>query len=166
MAAEHRSHIPTEAAGGTAVQAVYPECSVARLYAAVIHVPTELGFVITHRDDVTMSLSFRPHGPTTSWPVPGLTAAVRPDPGGARVIVGAGMLSGPRLLMSEWHQAKAVALMFIQRLTDELPRVPEPAAIAPPRRSNAELLTTLADLRGRGLLTEEEFEEEKQRLLS
>jgi hypothetical protein len=168
MSAQRKPHAPTEAGGGTAVQAGYAGCSTARLYAAVIRVPTELGFTIVHRDDATMSVSFRPHGPTTSWPVQGLTAAVRPQEDGARVIVGAGLLSGPRLLMSEWHQAKAVALMFIQHLTDELPRVPEPepAPSAPPQRSNVELLKTLADLRDRGLLTEDEFAEEKRRLLS
>jgi hypothetical protein len=155
---------PREFAGGNALKTVYRGCSTARLYAAALHTVKELGCAITRRDDAAMRVSFRTT-PVRPWPVMELTAAVHPDSEGARVVVGGKHITGYRLGMSDWHQANALALMFLNRLKSDLPGIPEPAPVATARSSTVDQLKSLAQLRADGALTEDEFEAEKRRVL-
>jgi len=67
--------------------------------------------------------------------------------------------------MADWHQENALGLMFLDRLKSTLPAIPEPSPAVPAAPSTVDQLTSLAELRERGVLTDEEFEAEKQRLL-
>jgi hypothetical protein len=164
--AQRSPEVSGEVAGGNALRAVYPGCSSARLYTAAELAATGLGFAITRRDDAATTLSFRTVGPTPRWPRIEMTAAVAPQGSGARVVVGGRHMAGYRPQMADWHQANAIGLMFIDRLTSVLPGVAEPATEAPPAPSVVDQLESLADLRERGALTEEEFAAEKKKLLS
>jgi Short C-terminal domain len=155
---------PREFAGGNALDTVYPDCSAARLYAASLQSATELGCVITSRDEAAMTLSFRTN-PVRPWPGIELTAAIRPDGDGARVVVGGRHVTGYRLGMADWHQANALGLMFLDRVKSDLPGIREPVA-ATAGSSTLDQLKSLAELRDRGALTEDEFEAEKRRLLA
>ncbi|HUA06094.1 MAG TPA: SHOCT domain-containing protein [Solirubrobacteraceae bacterium] len=156
--------IPPELAGGNALKTVYPECSTARLYAAAIHCVTELGCVITSRDDAAMTLAFRTN-PVRPWPGIELAAAIHPEDDGAQIVLGGRHVTGYRLGMADWHQANALGLMFLDRLTSELPGIPEPAAGPSAVPSTVSRLKSLAELRDRGALTEDEFQAQKKRLL-
>jgi hypothetical protein len=155
MAAQGKPGNPRELAGGNSLATVYPGCSAARLYAATVRTVGELGFVLTERDDANGVLSFRPAGPTRSWPIEQMTAAIHQQGEGARIIVGGQRTRGYRLEMANWHQAKALGLMFLDHLAPVLRSTPEPARPTPP--STADQLKTLTELRDRGFLTEEEF---------
>jgi hypothetical protein len=159
--AEHR-----ELAGGNALAAIYSWCSTARLYQAAVRAASELEFVINASDEPTMTLSFRAAGPTPTWPGHEMTAVVHPHAAGAQIVVGSARYSGQVLQMAAWHQAKQLALMFLDRLTAVLPAVPEPAAAVQTPPSRTDRLESLVDLRDRGLLTDDEFETEKNRLLA
>jgi hypothetical protein len=154
-----------ELAGGNSLAAAYSGCSTSRLYQAAIRTASELGFAIDVQDDAAMTVSMRTAGPTATWPGHGMTAAVHPYGDGAQIVVGADRYSGAVFQMASWHQAKQLALMFMHRLTQVLPSVPEPAAPAAPPPSTVDQLKSLADLRERGLLTDDEFETEKKRVL-
>jgi hypothetical protein len=93
-----------------------------------------------------------------------LTAAIHPKGNGAQV-VGGRHITGYRLGMADWHQANALGLMFLDRLKSDLPAIPEPALAVTANPSTVDQLTSLAELRDRGVLTEDEFEAEKKRLL-
>jgi hypothetical protein len=67
--------------------------------------------------------------------------------------------------MADWHQANALGLMFLDRVKSDLPGIREPVA-ATPGSSTLDQLKSLAELRNRGALTEDEFEAEKRRLLA
>jgi Short C-terminal domain len=54
---------------------------------------------------------------------------------------------------------------FLDRLKSDLPEIPEPAAAATGDPSRVDQLTSLGELRDRGVLTEDEFEPEKRRVL-
>jgi hypothetical protein len=162
MAAQGNTGVPRELAGGNSLAAVYPGCSAARLYDATVRTVGELGFVVTERDDANGVLSFRPMGPTASWPIEQMTAAIHQQGDAARIIVGGQRTRGFRLEMANWHQAKSLALMFLERLAPVLNSTPEPAA--PASRSTADRLAALTELRDRGFLTEEEFAVERARL--
>lgn len=108
-----------------------------------------------------MTVSFRIGTPTASWPGQEMTATIHPEGDAAQLVVGGAANASYRLGMIDWHQAKAVGLMFLDRVRSVLPSVPErePGVSVPDR------LESLADLRDRGLLTEEEFDAAKQKLL-
>jgi Short C-terminal domain len=165
VAEEEKPKVPRELAGGNSLAAVYPGCSDARLYAAAVHAATGLGFAITNRDDAATTLSFRTGSATRSWPGQEMTAAIHPQGDAARVVVGGRPTTGYRLQMADWHQAKSVGLMFLKRLTAALPQVPEPARNDSSGPSRASQLRSLADLRDRGFLTEDEFAAAKEKLL-
>ncbi|HUO70919.1 MAG TPA: SHOCT domain-containing protein [Solirubrobacteraceae bacterium] len=95
-----------------------------------------------------------------------MIAVIRPAADGARIVIGAEHLTGYRLDALDWHQANAIGLMLLDRMKSVLPGIPEPATGAPPVRSTADELETLAELRDRGLLTEDEYTAEKNKLLS
>jgi hypothetical protein len=161
---DHPSAMPN-IAGATALNTVYPDCSAARLYTAAVRAVTELGFAITRRDDAGFAVSFRPHGPTQSWPVDEMTAVVHPKEQAAQIVVGGSATGGFRPVMTDWHQAERLGVVFLKRVATVLPRVPEPDANVPAGRSVADQLQSLADLRDRALLTEEEFSAAKKMLL-
>jgi len=156
--------IPPELAGGNALKAVYRECSPARLYAAAVHTVMELGCAITRRDDAAMRITFRTN-PVRPWPGMELTAAIHPEADGAEIVLGGRHATGYRLGMADWHQAQSLGLMFLERLKSNLPRIPEPTAGATGKPSTVDQLKSLAELRERGVLTEDEFEAEKKRVL-
>jgi Short C-terminal domain len=156
--------IPPELAGGNALKTVYRECSTARLYAAAVHTVMELGCAITGRDDAAMRISFRTN-PVRPWPGIELTAAIHPQNDGAQIVIGGRHVTGYRLGMADWHQANALGLMFLDRLKSDLPGIPEPAMSATADPTRLDQLKSLAALRDRGVLTEDEFEAEKKRVL-
>jgi hypothetical protein len=156
--------IPPELAGGNALKTVYRECSTARLYAATVRTVTELGCAITSRDNAAMTISFRTN-PVRPWPGIELTAAIHPQDHGAQIVLGGRHITGYRLGMADWHQANALGLMFLDRLKSDLPGIPEPASGAVANTSTVDQLQSLAELRDRGVLTEDEFESEKKRVL-
>lgn len=158
--------VPQTPAEGIALHVVYPGCSDARLYTAAVTAATELGFVITHRDDARTTFSFHARAPVGSWPTDQMTAVIRPRGDGALVAIGVERLTGYRLRMADWHQANAIGLMLLDRLKSVLPRIAEAAPHPAPPRSTAAELATLDELRDRGLLTADEYAAEKQRLLS
>ena len=166
MAPEHMPEVPREPAGGNALEAVFPDRSPATVYGAVVRTATELGFAVTSRDDATMALSFRAGGPTMSWPGQQMTVAVRPRGDAAQVVVAATSMTGYRLLMADWHQAKALGLLFLDRLTSVLSTTPEAEPGVSSGPSRVDQLKSLADLRDRGLLTDDEFAAAKKQLLS
>jgi putative oligomerization/nucleic acid binding protein len=102
---------------------------------------------------------------TASWPGQQMTAVVHPRGEAAQIVVGGDRIGAYRLQMGVWHQAKAVGLLFIKRVTSVLPGLPEPAPAASPGPTTADLLRSLADLRDRGFLTEDEFAAEKKEML-
>jgi len=164
MAPEDKQPIPPELAGGNALKTVFRECSTARLYAAAVQTVVELGCAITRRDDAAMRITFRTN-PVRPWPGMELTAAIHPQTGGAEIVLGGRHVTGYRLGMADWHQAQSLGLMFLNRLKSSLPGIPEPPAGAPGDRSTVDQLKSLAELRERGVLTEDEFEAEKKRVL-
>ena len=169
MSPDAGRHSPQAPAEGTALHVVYPGCSDQRLYAAAVSAATELGFVVTHRDDPKTTFSFHARAPVGSWPTDEMTAVIRPGggaPPAARIAIGAERLTGYRLRMADWHQANAIGLMLLDRLKSVLPRIPEPAPLAPTARSTADEIAALDELRDRGFLTADEYATEKQRLLS
>lgn len=166
MSSDANRHVPQAPAEGDALHVVYPGCSDVRLYTAAVSAAAELGFVVTRRDDEKTTFSFHPRAPVGSWPTDQMTAVIRRRGDGARIAIGAERLTGYRLRMADWHQANAIGLMLLDRLNSVLPRVPEAAPQAPPRRSTADELATLDELRDRGFLTADEYAGEKQRLLS
>jgi len=165
VAPERKAPVPRELAGGNSLEAVYPDCSAARLFAAAVRAATELGS-ITNRDDVTTTLSFRTGGPTSPWPGQEMTAAIHPQGDAAQVVVGGERLAAYRLQMADWHQAKAIGLAFLDRMTGVLPSVPESDPNASRGSSTADQLRSLADLHARGFLTEDEFATAKKKLIS
>jgi hypothetical protein len=164
MTAQGKPGVPRELAGGNSVATVYPGCSAARLYQATVRTVQELGFVLTERDDAHGVLSFRPVGPTASWPIEQMTAAVHQQGDAARIIVGGQRARAYRLEMANWHQAKALGLFFLDHLAPVLNTTPEPERPSP--QSTADKLKILTGLRDRGFLTEEEFAAESARLKS
>jgi hypothetical protein len=165
MAPEHRTDIPPVFAGGNSVEAVYPACSVAKLQAAAVRAATELGFSITARNDGAGSLFFHVRGFTGSWPGEEMAAVISPHGDGAQIVVGGRRTRAYRLELADWHAAKALSLMFLDRVTAVLPTVAEPRPSAPVTPAIPDQLKALADLRDRGLLTEDEFSSAKQKLL-
>lgn len=158
------SPIPPELAGGNALKTVYRGCSTSRLYAAAVQTVAELSCAIIGRDDAAMRITFRTN-PVRPWPGIELTAAIHPQADGAQIVLGGRHITGYRLGMADWHQANALGLMFLDRLKAELPGIPEPAAPATAEPSALDQLKSLAELRDRGVLTEDEFEAEKKRVL-
>jgi Short C-terminal domain len=165
VARERKPEAPQEHAGGNSLVADYPNRPPATVYSAAFRAATELGFAITRRNDAALALTFRTAGPTTSWPVVEMTAAVHSHADAARVVV-AGKNTGYRLLMADWHQTKTIGLLFLDRLTSVLSRVPGPEPDVQPGASTVEQLKSIADLRDRGFLTEDEFAAAKKHLLS
>jgi Short C-terminal domain len=160
----HNPVVPREV-GGTSCEAVYPDRTPAAVYSAAFRAATELGFAVTHRDDAAMALGFRTVGATTSWPGAQMRATIHPRGDATQLMVACTSLAGYRLLMAEWHAAKALGFMFLDRVTSLLPTMTEPPSAAPPPPVPIDQLKSLGDLRDRGLLTEEEFAAAKQRLL-
>jgi hypothetical protein len=98
----------------------YPNCETARLYATAFEAVSELGFIITARDDAAMTLGFRPATPTGSWPYEQMTAAVLADGSGARIALSGAPAGGPRLQMGQWREGHAIAMMVLDRMKSVL----------------------------------------------
>jgi hypothetical protein len=111
-------------------------------------------------------MSFRLQGVTPAWPGEQMNVTIRQEGDGSRLVVRGVPTAAYRLEMAEWHRAKAIGLMFLDRLKIVLPNVPEPEPVAAATRSVADELESLAHLRDRGDLTEDEFQEAKKKLLS
>jgi hypothetical protein len=152
-------------APGNALTEDYSGCSAARVFAAAIRAAAELGFPIAARDDTRTTFTFVLGRPNTAWPGQAFITSVIPEADGARIVVNA-KPTGYRLLMADWHQAKAVGILFLQRVSSVLEGERETAPDAPPPASLKEQLESLADLRDRGFLSEEEFGVAKERLLA
>lgn len=155
--------VPEQHAPGNELTGVYESCSVARLYAAAVRTAAELHFPM-RRDDARTTLSFVLGGANTAWPSQQFTAVVQADGDGARIVLNA-RPTGYRMLMADWHQAKAVSILYMDRLSTVLAEARETDATAPPRPTMAEQLRSLADLHERGLLSDDEFTVAKERVL-
>ena len=106
---------------GNAIQSVaYPTCDAARLYAAAFEAVSELGFIITTRDDAATTLGFRPATPTGPWPYEQMTAAVLSEGSGARIMFSGAPSGGAWLQMSQWREGQAIALMVLDRMKSVL----------------------------------------------
>jgi hypothetical protein len=145
---------------------VFGGCSAARLYAAAVVAATGLGYAITSQDPSATTLTFQTSMPGASWTGPDMTATVIAEQGAARIVVAGRRVRGYGLAFARWHQMKSIGLMFLDRVTAVLPSVAEPAPAPAKPRSKADDLQTLADLRARGVITEEEFQAQKKSLLS
>jgi hypothetical protein len=163
VALERNAPVHRGPVGRNALEAVYPHRSAASVYTAAVCAATELGFVITDRNDAALALAFRTAGPTPSWPGRQMTAQVHPQADAARIVVVGTSVTGYRLMMADWHQAEAIGVLFLNRVTAVLPTVPEPERPGP---SPVDQLRALADLHDRRLLTDDEFAVAKNKLLS
>ena len=83
MSPDADRRIPQAPAEGNALHGVYPGCSDVRLYTAAVAAATELGFVVTHREDATTTFSFHARAPVGSWRSSGCSAELGESRGAA-----------------------------------------------------------------------------------
>ena len=160
---------------GKALEAVYADCSAARLYSAAVRAVTELGFSIISSDSGAATLSFRTGMSIKSWQGQEMTATVIPESSsGAQVVVGGRRVTrGYQLQVFDWGEARSIAIKFIDRLTPVVAATPEAKVRAAPepvaaaqQGSTAAELEHLARLRKLGVLTDDEFTAAKKKLLA
>ncbi len=145
---------------------IYPNCSTARLYEAAVRAAIDLRFRIVGQDPASGTVTFWTTVPTTAWRGPEMSARVIPKGDSAQVVIRGTRVAGYRLALADWLETKRIGLLFLQRVSSVLPAIAEPTPPATANRSPVADLKSLADLREQGLLTEDEFEAEKKRLLS
>jgi hypothetical protein len=165
VAPEDNEQAPPQHAPGNALTEVFAGCSTARLFTASLRTAAELGFPIAGRDDAHGTFAFRIGRPNTAWPMQEFFVAVHQDGAAARIVLKA-KPTGYRPLLADWHQAKAAGILYLDRLSSVLESERESAPDVPAPPSVAEQLKSLADLRERGVLSDEEFAVAKERLLN
>jgi hypothetical protein len=151
---------------GNSLEVVYANCSAAQLYEATARAGTQLGFKILSQDPTSGTLVFSTTVPTTSWLGPEISARITTHGDAARIVVTGTRVAAYRLALADWLQVKRVSLLLLERLSSVLPEEVELAPSPAPAPSRLDELESLADLRNRGVLTEEEFDAEKKKLLS
>jgi hypothetical protein len=154
-----------ELAGGNSLAVAYSGCSAARLYAAAVRSVGELGFTVVDQNPTASTLTFRTPGPTPTWPGLEMRAAITEDGDGARLVIGGNRFSGYERQGVVYRGSKDIGTMFLARVKAILPTIAEPAPVTTPAPSRLDQLQSLGDLRDRGVLTQDEFEAEKKRLL-
>lgn len=166
---EHTAPLPPQIndLSRKSVEATYAECSAARLYAAVVHTITELGYSITTSDQHTGTVSFRTGLSWKSWRGQEMTATViSVPPTSAKVVMGGRRVTrGYQFQLADSGEAKSIARKVIRKLTPILAGTPEPTRNEQTGSMSNEL-AQLAQLYQNGLLTDEEFAAGKSRLLS
>jgi hypothetical protein len=155
------------AAGGL-LDAEFAGCTPARLFEAARRAAHDLGFATIAEHPAAGTLAVRSSIPATTLAGavgPEMLVTVNAAGEGARIVVSGRREGGYGLEFARSHQLKSTELMFLDRIAGVLPSVPEPGAEAGHPHSTVDDLRTLADLKERGLITEEEFAAQKQRLL-
>lgn len=159
--------------GGQTYEGTFPG-STRRVYSAAIRAAAELGYNIIESKPEAGILSFNSGRSMKSWSGQDMTATVldagagkcRVVLGGATAMRGNPFGGGGQLIT--WGEKGDVANRFLQKLGAVVPQTPEPApshAPAAPAGLGSEL-QKLADLHKQGLLTPQQFEAAKAKLLS
>jgi hypothetical protein len=155
--------------GVDALRAEFADCAAATVFDAALRASQELGFAIISDNPADGTLVVRSSIPVTTaaGPVgPELLITVSPADGGAQVVIAPVGAGGYGLELARNHQLKSTALMFLDRVSAVLPSLAEHSRASTEHRSTACDLAVLTELLQRGLLTQDEFAAEKQRLLS
>ncbi len=145
-----------------------------RLFAALLRSVSELGYSINNSDAASGTISFGTGMSMRSWAGQNMTASVfalgdsesKVVVGGKREQKGSPFGGGGQVF--DWGEKGKITQKLLEHLDRVVPETPEPAvsSTASATASTADELQRLADLRARGVLTEEEFAAAKAKLLT
>ena len=170
--------------GGKTIEKTFT-ASTERVFTACRHAVAELGYSVTTSDSAGGVLSFNTGRSMKTWGGQDLTASVLPSASGSRVVVGGSLgkggsaLTGGGAQLVGWGEKKELSLKFLGAVERILPTIPETplatpppppsqpsqAPPPPPQPSLAAQIKELKQLLDDGVLTAEEFESAKAKLL-
>jgi hypothetical protein len=155
--------------GGKTVEDIF-DGDLARVFAAMTASAAELGFTLLSSQPEAGVLSFNTGRSMKSWTGQDLSATAVPvTETSTKIVVGGSLAvrgSGPRQVVS-WGEKANLSNKFLEQVRLVLPGTPAPPATGTAEQiSGAEELEKLATLRETGVLTEEEFQQQKARILA
>lgn len=152
---------------------VYPG-SPDRVFQAALRAIGELRYTITHSDSATRTVSFNTGMSLQSWAGQNMTLSIFPAGEGYSQVIGGGRrdqrgnpLGGGGQVV-DFGEAKGILHKFFSALDAAFEVTPEPKDPAQDGRaasSTADELERLAELQAKGVLTDEEFQAAKAKLL-
>lgn len=145
-----------------------------QVFAAATRVTSELGYHVVAVQKEAGVISFNTGRSMRSWGGQDMSATVIDLGGGTcRVVLGGSLAKGGMpgsggTQVVAWGEKGAVASKFFARLREVLPGTPNPASSSSPSPSSdlAAQLADLAKLRDSGVLSEDEFQSAKRRLIT
>lgn len=148
----------------------FPDASAARLWAACVQAVGLLGFNVIHSDKESGQLSFNTGRSMSSWAGQDLTATVIVQDAGSQLVMGGSLARGGNPLgggsqIASWGEKGRLISKFAAKVSEILPNVAAPVTSPAAAGSTADELAKLAHLRDSGVLTSEEFEAQKAKLL-
>jgi Short C-terminal domain len=144
--------------------------SAGRLYAALLRAVSELGYSISHSDATDRTVSFNTGLSMKSWGGQNMTATVFPLAEGDSKIVVGGRRHQNSPQVFDWGEKGKITGKLLEAIDRALPETPEPAQPTAPTGaassgSTADELQRLGELKAQGVLTDDEFNAEKARIL-
>lgn len=146
-----------------------------RVFSACKHAVALLGYTVISSDESGRMIAFNTGRSMRTWAGQDLQATVLAYGKGSRVVVGGtiarrgGIASAQQIA---WGEKAALSNTFLIKVAELLPSIPESAITRSPVVSGAPPLNRMgqlekaSELRDKGLLTEEEFQAEKSRILN
>ena len=148
--------------------------SVSRVFRACRQAVAQLGYVVIASDESGKMISFNTGRSRKSWAGQDLQATVLGSGTTSRLVIG-GTIARRGGLSSEqqvaWGEKAALSKKFLAEVTSILPTIPEGSServtTASPRiaDSRLEALAKAVELKEKGILSDEEFQAEKVRIL-
>lgn len=149
----------------------FQDVSAERLWIACVQAVGLLGFNVIHSDKDSGQLSFNTGRSMSSWAGQDLTATVINPGSGSQLVMGGSLAKGGNPLgggsqIGSWGEKGRLISKYAEKVTEILPGIAEPEAASAAPTSAADELAKLAQLRDSGVLTADEFEAQKAKLLA
>lgn len=157
--------------GGKTQTFTFNDASGARLWSGCVQAVGLLGYNLIHSDKDSGQLSFNTGRSMSSWAGQDLTATVIAQDPGSQLVMGGSLAKGGNPLgggsqIGSWGEKGRLINRFAEKVAEILPGVAEPDGASAGSGSTADELAKLAQLRDSGVLTADEFDAEKAKLLS
>lgn len=159
--------------GGKTIEGTF-DATPARTFEACRSAVANLGYTVLTASRDSMTISFNTGRSMKSWGGQDLTASLFAAGGKTRVVVGGSLAKGGSALtgggaqLGAWGEKKALSNKFIDEIRRVLPSIAEPASSTPAGNattSAADEILKLKELLDAGVLSQEEFEASKRKLL-
>lgn len=159
--------------GGKTVERAFPS-SIDHVYECCRRAVSDLGYTVLNSDSQSSTISFNTGRSFSTWNGQDLSASLFDEGGTTRVVVGGTLAKGGSALTGSgsqvfaWGEKKKLSELFMGKVADLVSSTPPPSPASGSKAGPASLADELAKLKvlhESGVLSDEDFDRAKEKLL-